>query len=225
MEVCVDTVKKYKKEWEYLINGGELAVKCFSELVYPQFKRWLITNKDELNSFTSNFGEVYLINDEYVEYRKAQTENKTIEYRVLWRNGEIAQDWTQTDIIQEMSIGAITEFRVKPEEPKFKVGDWVENSKSSLRIIKQVTAVAEGCDTVTVGDKKVGINVMLITDLKLWKPKPGEWCWFWNNSDKIKYSNLSQFVDMYNNKFRTEDTIYDNCAPFTEELPPHLKDN
>ena len=24
MEVCVDTVKKYKKEWEYLINGGEL---------------------------------------------------------------------------------------------------------------------------------------------------------------------------------------------------------
>lgn len=65
---------------------------------------------------------------------------------------------------------------------------------------------------------------MLITDLKLWKPKPGEWCWFWNNSDKIKYSNLSQFVDMYNNKFRTEDTIYDNCAPFTEELPPHLKD-
>ena len=36
MKVCIDTVKKYKKEWEYLINGGELAVKCFR--AYPHLK-------------------------------------------------------------------------------------------------------------------------------------------------------------------------------------------
>ena len=111
-----------------------------------------------------------------------------------------------------------------------KVGGWVENSKSSLRIIKQVTAVAEWCDTVTVGNKKVGINVMLITDLKLWKPKPGEWCWFMN---KDRIPTLSQFVEFhedinkyfatYPNKPNSFGAYYTNCEPFIGELPSDLK--
>ena len=120
-------------------------------------------------------------------------------------------------------------------QSKFKVGDWVENSKSSLRIIKQVTAVAEGCDTVTVGDKKVGINVMLITDLKLWKPKPGEWCWFWSKS--FPKPQLLPFRSYFRNSFYStecgvtifngvlcECNYFDYCEPFIGQLPTFIKD-
>lgn len=56
-----------------------------------------------------------------------------------------------------------------------------------------------------------------------WQPKPGEWCWFW---DDIKAESvLRKFSIMNGNRFECNlGWRWLNCAPFIGELPPHLKE-
>jgi len=57
-----------------------------------------------------------------------------------------------------------------------------------------------------------------------WKPKPGEWCWFWNVGHVVR---LEQFAELLTPslRFKTKKgNWFDNCAPFTGELPEHLKE-
>lgn len=60
-----------------------------------------------------------------------------------------------------------------------------------------------------------------------WKPKPGEWCWFWDDHDS-DVAILNKFIGYDLDKAYPYMTItggvYHNCAPFTGELPPHLKE-
>ena len=55
-----------------------------------------------------------------------------------------------------------------------------------------------------------------------WKPKEGEWCWFWDDSsDGVA---LLRFKTMDGNEFVSDnDAVWENCAPFVGELPEHLK--
>ena len=114
-------------------------------------------------------------------------------------------------------------INVTPEEPKFKVGDWVVNKTSKQRIVKKITSIYS--DTVTVGNTEVGINVMLINDLELWQPQLGEWCWFWD-SDNFP-PKLRQFKRLIlSNKYKYESCqkfTYDYCEPFLGKLPTTLK--
>ena len=111
-------------------------------------------------------------------------------------------------------------YRIKPEEPKFKVGDWVVNKTSKQSIIKKITSTYD--DAVTVGDTEVGINVMLINDLELWQPKAGDWCWFWDSGN---FPELRQFKRLLiSNKYQSCQTFtYDYCEPFLGKLPTTLK--
>jgi hypothetical protein len=59
--------------------------------------------------------------------------------------------------------------------------------------------------------------------LPKWQPKPGEWCWFW---DDIKTETvLGRFSMMNGNRFQCNLCLkWQNCAPFNGELPEHLKE-
>ena len=119
-------------------------------------------------------------------------------------------------------------------QSKFKVGDWVENiTCTSPRIIKQVVNAPEGHDTVTVGNVDVGINVLLITDIKLWKPKPDEWCWVYDDKTQIPY--LRKFVCInnivtstpasysYKVEYESDIVSYKYIEPFIGVLPSAIE--
>lgn len=60
-----------------------------------------------------------------------------------------------------------------------------------------------------------------------WQPKLGEWCWFWvgNSNSAVLDKFQSYNDDMIRSKYKTiRGIFYDNCAPFTGELPKHLKE-
>ena len=164
---------------------------------------------------------VYVLNDSYSTYRKALAEGKIV---------EVATDYNDVDGYiwksmedEEFHHFSIDEIRIKPEEPKFKVGDWVVNKTSKQRIVKKITSTHG--DTVTVGDTEVGINVMLINDLELWQPKAGDWCWFWD-SDNFP-PKLRQFKRLIlSNRYKYESCqglVYLYCEPFLGQLPTTLK--
>ena len=58
-----------------------------------------------------------------------------------------------------------------------------------------------------------------------WQPKQGEWCWFWDR-DSDGRAILGRFDMMTTEgKYKREFGFsFKNCAPFTGELPPHLKE-
>ena len=107
---------------------------------------------------------------------------------------------------------------VTPEEPKFKVGDWVVNKTSKQHIVKKITSTYS--DTVTVGDTEVGINVMLINDLELWKPKKGEYCWFWVDGQDCPDLRKLNKTDKHTSPYITIPIgRYKFCEPFIGNLP------
>ena len=62
---------------------------------------------------------VYVLNDSYSTYRKALAEGKTIEYL------NYKEEWENlTKNCRRLEGVPLKELRIKPEEPKFKVGDW-----------------------------------------------------------------------------------------------------
>jgi hypothetical protein len=57
-----------------------------------------------------------------------------------------------------------------------------------------------------------------------WQPKPGEWCWFWDEG--INGVLLAKFTNITEGKlYRSHGgSVWKYCAPFVGELPEHLKE-
>lgn len=110
----------------------------------------------------------------------------------------------------------------------FKVGDWVEvTTTNQPRIIKKVIQASSIQDTVTISDG-ANVSIILRSDLKLWEPKPKEWCYFGNVDSNTAV--LAQFAKrFYDGRFwnymTTEGKCYLYCDPFTHKLPSFLKEN
>ena len=68
----------------------------------------------------------YVINDEFYEFRKALAEGKSIQ--MLCRYDSMEPIWDDmTEVIKSIGFVDVKEnYRIKPEEPKFKVGDLVQ---------------------------------------------------------------------------------------------------
>lgn len=99
---------------------------------------------------------------------------------------------------------------------KFKVGDWViEPNKEISKII---------CPSPNGGIKLSSGKSRLKEELKLWKPKSGEWCWYGFElvqvldvqQDNIKICR--QKSDVY------EEITEEQLEPFIGSLPTCTKD-
>lgn len=123
MKVCINTIKKYEKEWNHLINGGTLLVKCFDVIADIQYKQWMRIDK-EYTTFDSDYGEVYIINDEYVEYRKALADGKTIQYYV-----DSFVGWQDVTSVGDHAMKGIKEYRIKPDTHNVKVTTFRDSGK------------------------------------------------------------------------------------------------
>lgn len=154
-----ELIKKYKTEFDHWLNGGDILVK--------------FTNYGWVNSLSFNWGsndldcdiKYIVINDEYVELRKASAEGKTIEARSNF----------SSKIYYEVILPVwfdlpVNFYRIKPEEPQFKVGDWVVHND----VIGFVYTVCKDTLKICVHGNPVISGWYEPKDLKHWKPKPGE---------------------------------------------------
>ena len=97
-------------------------------------------------------------------------------------------------------------YYFKPDEPKFKVGDWVRKLLDNTTIQANSNDVQHG----------------LPNDYELWKPKQGEWCVFWDRgSNKYIVAKYSH-TDIYSAHWNTTDECWSNIAPL--EFLKELKD-
>ena len=214
-----ELIKIYFEEFKHWLNGGNIQ----AFYIKDDEPKWITDEEcreyeghDNFNHIIQNSLEpddvLIVIDDDYVELRKALAEGKIIQLDEAAKFSDPNRGWVDLSC---KSFGSSTQlfpvnyYRIKPEEPKFKVGDWAVNKTSKQRIVKKITSICG--DSVTVGNTEVGINVMLINDLELWEPKPGEWCWVYDKTTRIPV--LRKFVCM-NTKGETD---YTTAFPYEVE--------
>lgn len=209
-----ELIKKYKVEFDHWLNGGKLQVKFVND-------PWEEAPKDIFSYSMVNF--MLVIDDEYIKFRKALAEGKTIQCNAKEGENDItytAYGHTWWEDTTEFKY-ATTFYRVKPEELKFKVGDWIT-------------------DGIEVWQHKENCRVKNQTSWSLWKPKPGEWCWVFNYLREIP--NLRRVIKVeanFTNRFDDEkftkavrvsrgDDLNDEvgyrfCEPFIGQLPTSIE--
>lgn len=189
----IELIKKYKAEFDHWLNGGIILFKF----------------KDNREFYNFNWNEsieevdYIVINDEYVEFRKALAEGNTIQCN---QSGY----WEDLNHIPLFNQN-ISNYRIKPEEPQFKVGDFVRNTSSSI--------VFKYDDTMLIPDSSCCIK---------WEPQANELCWF---ADSLKkniavLSTYHKFVDS-NSLFKhcaQAGIAYYYCEPFLNSKPSWFKD-
>lgn len=226
-----ELILKYKKEFDHWVNGGEV-------LFYDNHhSTWFKLHSESTWDATSTLSEElefnsygYIINDEYVELRKALAEGKTIQANLnYWAFPETPEkqwdDVISNKIDEVFKKYGVNNIRIKPEEPKFKVGDWVVVTSDFQTRSREYF---KG-DIITYHDRvqlngSIGRNE---NNIRLWQPQPGEWCWFWD-----KYTDsflLTKFHSISCDSegttiYKTDGWDWLHCEPFIGELPSFIKD-
>ena len=200
-------INKYKPEFDHWLNEGSLLMSN------KNTKVWItLTNNTWTCTAPSVDHLLIVINDGYVEFRKALAEGKTIEYF-----GQTSNVWSE--LPEPNFVLHPTCYRIKPDEPKFKVGDFVRYVHSTPPRALEINNINGNRYYFTNSEMSC-----LEHKLEPWTPVKGEWCWFYDKSSN-KYSHLAKFNEMWENKFRsTTDTPWQFCEPFLNSLPSYLKD-
>ena len=199
------------------MNGGELLSK------HPDESNWYLVTTVLWNCPKMQ----YVIDDKYVEFRKALAEGKIVQeqdyYSKQWFDMKTPDFHGASDTQYE---GV---YRIKPEEPKFKIGAWVRDLRDN--------------GIFQINSENFNLNLSITNGVyELWQPKLGEWCWFWNDSFDVPiFAKLISIDSVFGRpleyKVKTpsylSETTYNymsniffkHCEPFIGELPTNLKDS
>lgn len=206
----LELIKKYEKEFLHMLHGGKLKYFTGKEWLYYRSAEWTGDNDLQI-----------VIDDMYLPYRTALAEGKKIQFfntkDSLYDSSKPLDTWQDIDKIH--THGRLSDYRIKPEEPEFKVGDWITVNGPAGTFIECISGIND--DTYTLG----GTNICYKSQAIKWEPKEGDLCIVWNN-DNINYTVIIKFdyIDA-SGKYSCSNTWWDNCMPFTGVLPPHTKDN
>ena len=211
-----ETIIKYEKEFLAWCKGESVLL---GAPVSMQDRTLIWREVRDFNDWKP-LDTVYVLNDSYSIYRKALAEGKTIQLNGTAVNGGYGETWNDCDK-ENLFIYGINAYRIKPDEPKFKVGDFVRYAHSTPARALEINNIN--------GGRYYFINSKMSClehELEPWTPVKGEWCWFYDNPNKDKYCNLSQFGGESNGRcFKTNcGTPWNFCEPFLNSLPSYLKD-
>lgn len=100
----------------------------------------------------------------------------------------------------------------------YKPGDWLIDIKGNQRPINTIFKVEDEYTRYRVAD------------VKLWQPRSGDWCWFWDKLDLKPF--LSKFIEnTKDGSFVSEGITFTSgrvisiyCEPFIGELPTICKE-
>ena len=199
----LELIRKYEKEFLHMLHGGTLMFKPNDKQV------WFDSVTSPIDWTVEG---LYVIDDIYCTYRMALAEGKTVEFK------QTEDDWWAN--ANSSFCLHVDCYRIKPEEPEFKVGDFVRyihiNSSKPLRITNI------NCERYYFENSEI---ILRVDEIEKWEPKEGDLCVVWDNDD-IDCAVIIKFdyIDA-SGKYNCSHTCWDNCMPFTGVLPPHMKDN
>jgi len=210
----LELVKKYKKEFDYLVNGGSV---WFRYRIIEGSEGnvgmtvWYLSNvvDTEWEENTTDYWSLpytdlqVVINDKYVEFRKALAEGKVIQVDKAMFYDE---DFDGLDSDGSYWIDIATSqptfglqphcYRIKPAEPKFRLGDWITNIETN----ETYQAVEEDLEY----------------ECTLWEPVHDKFCVMYNTDTVsqfyivVRYNYYNEIVKKHYSEYGVH---YTNVAP------------
>ena len=209
-----ELIKDNKEAFDYWLNGGELLIRNNDKDI------WI--NMTEVN-WDMNYKTVsIIINDEFSELRKALCDGKTVQAYYKFSD-------TWSDIIKPEFKDNVSNYRIKPEEPQFKVCDFVRHRH--LKTCHVVTSINKG-----EFSNKISIRPSLSFDDDFsddfsseyikWTPYHKELCYFTHDTNTKTSAILREFREI------SEDGFYVDCfgarfiyaEPFLNSKPSWFND-
>jgi len=214
----IKLIKKYKDEFNLWLEKDNAILCCLDD----KDENWFTVGRNT-KIWNSDYNlpiKHIIIKDEYVEFRKALAKGKTVQYYVDGFAG-----WQDVTTVGNHCVVGAKNYRIKPEEQHFKVGDFVRvTSPSGEKFVSVITEFHKTNSSVTLNRE----SVAYISDCKLWEPEYGELCWFTNNKDS-KSAVLCKFDSYEEDKIvfkfkniRKKSFVY--CEPFLNSKPSWFKD-
>ncbi len=234
-----ELINKYWEEFCHWKDGGKLlGWYNFTNIPNYEPEPWFDFEESSWAKRTIKYLHI-IINDEYVEFRKAIAEGKTIESQVKHSNGggcnypstneELKDDRWAIDSSNTFH-GEPRLYRIKPEELKFKVGDLVRHEDTSIGVVKCVITLPRGRDVEVYwkldknGSPLTGYNVGEHKSSKLtpWQPQVGEWVVYYITDSSF---HVGKYIEEESNGHIVEGCEYcvNLIEPFIGTLPTHLK--
>ena len=128
-----ELIKKYKPEFDHWMNGGTLLYRHF-DYKKQEFNLWEVCDEGFLWNVRPIKHPCIIINDEYVEFRKALVEGKIVEVAID-HNDIDGYIWKSVED-DEFHHFNIDEIRIKPENQNRKDQDGNKNTKKFIRSSK-----------------------------------------------------------------------------------------
>ena len=213
----LELIKKYLPEFNSYVKGQPLTLGYKTHWGTYEWTDLVWADWD------SSINEhIIIVNDEYLPYRKALAEGRHIQFfntkDSLYDSSKPLHTWQDIDKIH--THGRPSDYRIKPEEPEFKVGDWITVNEPAGTFIECISGIND--DTYILS----GTNICYKSQATKWNPTRGEVCIVWDD-DCLSSPSIIKF-DYTNDSSQyraTDNTCWDNCMPFTGVVPPHMKDN
>ena len=207
----IKLIKKYKEEFDYFISQNQNQVLMGKKDHFTNKIKWYPSVSNPFLELSDNI--IIIKNDEYAEFRKALAEGKIIQQQDYYSKEWIDMKTDEFHGASDTQYEGI--YRIKPEEPTFKVGDWVRAPSGYIYQINE-TNIIHGTEHFTP-----------------WQPQPGEWCWFHNGTVESLY--FYKFHSIISEGYIADipkdiehvmtAQIFKYCEPFTGNLPTVIKDN
>ena len=206
-----ELILKYKTEFDHWLNGGELLIRNNDENIWINMTKvhW------DMNYKTVSI----IIKDEFSELRKALCDGKIIQiWGVLEQHvSEASKDiygWKDIKSFKHNSTfrGEIHDYRIKPEEPKFKAGDFVKTPTSIAIVIEH-------------NGKLFASNNYDLQDCTKWKPSHKELCYFTHDTNTKTSAILREFREISKDGFYVDcfGARFIYCEPFLNSKPTWFK--
>ena len=226
-----ELIKKYSAEFSNWLNGGKILAYYKKD---DEPKWW--TDEESIScGGNDNFSNIIekslspddvliVIDDSYSIYRKALAEGKIIQLDEAAKFSDPNRGWVDLSC---KSFGSSTHlfpvnyYRIKPEEPKFKKGDWVIHNGEYKRVTKAIDGYIDSLDN------EVAV-IMKEESLELWEPEDGKYFWYKNDLvkfDEIKGNGEILLKSARGLSYYVSANFKEYCEPFIGQLPTYIKDN
>lgn len=197
---------KYKKIIKWFIDNPDKGV-WYKDIKNNNNSNWHLTQEP-----TFNVNYIYVQNKEFAEFRKAIADGKIIQFKPI-ENQEQCWENISSDITPTRNFNNLDKYRIKTE--KFKVGDWVIYEDNSILQIEKIETLNTKYGKELLFHTK-GLKLPLKL-AKLWKPKEGEWCIFWNANSyligKYKQHISDNDLGIAHSDFDLDEEYWKNIAP------------
>lgn len=228
-------INKYKPEFDHWLNEGSILARVITsdedDFMYTiwymvdsnNLEKWKATSLFSLTNTQIEFYKPqFVINDEYSEFRKALAEGKTIQLNEAEKFADSNRGWVDLSCKsfgKSTHLFPVNYYRIKPDESKFKAGDFVRYIHSTPAKVLEINNINGNRYYFTNSEMSC-----LEHELEPWSPIKNEWCWFYD-SKSSKYAIVSQFKETWNAEFISiTDAYWKFCEPFLNSRPSYLKD-